>query len=362
MSPTPECHDLLALTLVPGLGPRLIQALLGHFGSATQARQASVQQMQQVPHIGPQLARQFVESLATVDIGPELALAGKHGVTLLPLTSADYPPLLREIADAPPLLYLRGAITPADGRAVALVGSRQCSPYGKKIAERLASGLARAGITVISGLARGVDGVAHRAALLANGRTLAVLANGLANIYPPEHRGLADQVALAGAVITEGRMEQEPLAGLFPARNRIISGLSRVVVLVEAAVKSGALITATHAGSQGRTVMAVPGPVDSDTSGGCHELLRKGAIPCRGVDDILEELDGVSNRVQAEARQVRGTAGSAAPLLPSHRPVRHRGWMPPSCGSGTCCPEASVPPTNWPRISAWPCPSSAPRS
>ena len=127
MSLTPECHDLLALTLVPGLGPRLIQALLSHFGSATQARQASVQQMQQVPHIGPLLARQFVESLATVDVGPELALAGKHGVTLLPLTSADYPPLLREIADAPPLLYLRGAVTPADGRAVALVGSRQCS-------------------------------------------------------------------------------------------------------------------------------------------------------------------------------------------------------------------------------------------
>jgi DNA processing protein len=312
----PECRDLLALTLVPGLGPRLTQALLDHFGGATAARQATVERMQQVPHIGPLLARQFVESLASVDVEPEIALTEKHGVTLLPMNSLGYPTLLREISDAPPMLYLRGSLTPADGRAVALVGSRQCTSYGKKVAERLATGLARAGITVISGLARGIDGVAHRATLQAGGRTLAVLANGLCRIYPPEHRELADEVAKAGAVMTEGSMEQDPLAGLFPARNRIISGLSRVVVLVEAAVKSGALITATHAGTQGRTVMAVPGPIDSDASGGCNDLLRKGGIVCRSVDDILEELDGVSIRVQAEARQAAAAPPPPKPTGP----------------------------------------------
>jgi len=142
----------------------------------------------------------------------------------------------------------------------------------------------------------------------------------LSGIYPPEHRGLADEVAKAGAVLTEGCMEQGPLAALFPARNRIISGLSRVVVLVEAAVKSGALITASHAGVQGRTVMAVPGPIDSEASGGCNWLLRTGAIVCRSVDDILEELDGVSTRVQTEVKQARAAA-TPNPQAPVAKPA-----------------------------------------
>jgi DNA processing protein len=198
---------------------------------------------------------------------------------------------------------VRGALAEGDRNAVAIVGSRQCSPYGRRMAERLAGDLARAGVTVISGLARGIDGCAHRGALQAGGRTLAVLAGGLARIYPPEHKGLAEEVQAAGALLSEAAMDMEPMAGMFPARNRIISGLARGVIIVEANEKSGALITASHGGEQGRNVMAVPGPADSPASAGTNALIRKGAILVRGVEDVLEELDGVA-------------AVSAAPLLP----------------------------------------------
>jgi DNA processing protein len=165
---------------------------------------------------------------------------------------------------------------------------------------------------VSSGLARGIDGCAHRGALQAGGRTLAVLAGGLARIYPPEHKELAGQVAAAGALLSEAAMAMEPLAGMFPARNRILSGLSRAVVIVEAAEKSGALITASHAADQGRPVLAVPGPVDSPASGGTHALIRDGAILCRGAQDVLEELEGVS-----AATAPAGRDAAAAPSGPS---------------------------------------------
>src|SRR5205085_6693951 len=194
----------------------------------------------------------------------------------------------------PHLLYIRGTLTAQDAKAIAVVGSRHCSSYGKRMAERLAGGLARAGYTIVSGLARGIDGAAHHAALEAGGRTIAVLAGGLSSIYPPEHAKLAEDIERSGAVLTESSMEQQPLPNTFPVRNRIISGLSRAVVLVEAAQRSGALITATHAADQGRSVLAVPGPVDADASGGTNELIRKGAVLCRGVEDVLEEIHGVS--------------------------------------------------------------------
>ncbi len=294
--------------------------MLNRFGSASAVRQASTEQLQQVPHIGPDLADRFARGLAETDIETELSLLDRHQVELLPLDSPAYPARLHSIPDPPPLLFFRGTVTAADDRAVALVGSRHCSAYGRKTAERLASGLARAGVTVVSGLARGIDGVAHRAALQAGGRTLAVLAGGLSRIYPPEHSGLADEVARSGALLTEATMQQDPVGGLFPARNRIISGLSCVVVIVEAAEKSGALITATHAAEQDRTVMAVPGPIDSESSGGCHALLRSGAILCRSVDDILEELHGVSTVIQqaAQTREPLATA-DAPPRVPQRQ-------------------------------------------
>jgi DNA processing protein len=294
-----DLRSRLALHLTIGVGPRLTAALLGRFGSAAAVLRAGVAELRGVPHVGDALAARIAKAADASEVDAELDRMDKAGVRLIALGSPDYPASLASVADPPPLLYVSGGMTAADARAAAIVGSRRCTDYGRKATARLAAGLARAGVTVISGLARGIDGVAHRAALEAGGRTLAVLAGGLSRIYPPEHKDLARDAAASGALLTESSMAQEPLPGLFPARNRIISGLSRVVIIVEAPAKSGALITAAHAAEQGRTVMAVPGPVDAEGGGGVNALLRDGAVLCRGVEDVLEELDGVSAVSQA---------------------------------------------------------------
>lgn len=291
---SPEVRDLLALHLVPGLGPRLTAALLERFGSAGAVLRAQPYQLAEVPHIGSKLAHDFHEAMRQADVDAELACMEQHGTDLLVEGEPRYPSSLVDIPDPPGLLYLRGSLEDRDARAVAVVGSRTCTAYGRRTAERLGAELARAGYTVVSGLARGIDGSSHRGALQAGGRTLAVLAGGLSRIYPPEHADLARAVEQSGALLSEAAMRMGPLAGMFPARNRIISGLCRAVVIVEAAEKSGALITAEHAGEQGRTVFAVPGPVDGPASAGTNALIRQGAILCRGVEDILEELEGVA--------------------------------------------------------------------
>lgn len=310
-----EVRNLLTLSLVSGIGPRLTAALLERFGTAEAALRASIAELCTIPYLTPRLAEAIQEARGSTEAAAELERMDRHGVRLVALGSPEYPASLKNIADPPYLLYVRGTFTPADDNAVALVGSRHCTDYGRRVAARLAAGLVRAGVTVVSGLARGIDGASHRAALEAGGRTLAVRAGGLSRIYPPEHTDLARQVEASGAVLTETSMDQEPLAGLFPVRNRIISGLSKIVVLVEAAQKSGALITASHAAEQGRTVMAVPGPVEAASSGGCHELIRKGAVLCRTVEDILEELHGVSAMAVAQRQ-----AASAEPPPPPGPP------------------------------------------
>jgi DNA processing protein len=316
-----DVRDLLALHLADGLGAVRIAALVEHFGSAARARRASQGELLQVPGIGPQLSESLASSLRTIDEASEVERILAGGARLLVHGQADYPAALTNIPGAPRLLFVRGTVLPADARAVALVGSRRCTAYGKRVAERLATGLVQAGVTVVSGLARGIDGLAHRAALRAGGRTLAVLAGGLSRIYPPEHKGLAEEVVAAGALLTESCMGQEPLAGLFPPRNRIISGLCQAVVIVEAAAQSGALHTASHAAEQGRTVLAVPGPIDAESSGGCHALLRQGAVLCRGAEDVLEEIDGVSARVQAEERAIAAAAGPPPGLDEAQRRI-----------------------------------------
>jgi DNA processing protein len=292
-----------------------IAALLEHFGSAHRVLQASPAELMQVPCIGAQVSTTLSASLRSVDAEAEIERAQAAEVRLLAMGQPDYPASLATIPAAPRVLYVKGSILAADERAVALVGTRHPTAYGKKVAKSLGEGLARAGVTVVSGLARGIDGIAHHGALDGGGRTLAILAGGLSSIYPPEHRGLADRVVVKGALVTESAMEQEPVQGLFPARNRIISGLSRVVVIVQAPARSGALITASLAGEQGRTVMAVPGPVDVEASAGCNALIRDGAVLCRSVDDILEELDGVS----AVARRHRDA--QAKDTLPDGHPA-----------------------------------------
>ena len=326
MPPDDDLRDLLALQLTPGLGPRLTTALLERFGSARGALAATASELSGIPRIGTNLADKLVRALARVNVAAELELLERHQTRLLVRDTPDYPSALASVEDAPHLLYLRGTLTIGDANAVGIVGSRHCTDYGRRVAARLAAGLVRAGVTIISGLARGIDGVAHDAALKAGGRTIAVLAGGLSRIYPPEHADLAKAVAASGGLVTEASMEQEPQAGMFPARNRIISGLSRAVVIVEAAERSGALITATHAGEQGRTVFAVPGAIDNAASAGTNALIRDGAILCRGVDDILEELHGVSEMAM-RAKTAAAPAVQAAPIPPPDLdPVQRKVW------------------------------------
>lgn len=283
----------LKLHLLPGLGPKTLAALLERFPSAKVILQTPVSELMSVPHIGQKTAEQLTSAISRVNIQDELALVDKHQATLLHLEHSEYPASLRSIPTAPFFLFCRGKFTEADSRSVAIVGSRHCTAYGKRIASKLASGLANAGWTIVSGLARGIDGAAHVAALDAGGRTIAVLAGGLAKIYPPEHKDLAERVVERGVLLSEMPMGMSPMPDLFPRRNRIISGLSRAVIIVEAAARSGALITARLAGEQGREVLAVPGPIDSEASEGPHQLIRQGATLVRSVDDVLEALNAL---------------------------------------------------------------------
>ncbi|HUG93347.1 MAG TPA: DNA-processing protein DprA [Planctomycetaceae bacterium] len=282
--------DALRLNLIPGVGPRIRQALLDAFGSAAAVLAARGEQLQQVPGVGPKLALSILDHRDPAVAEGELARCRELGVRLILAEDEDYPRSLAKICDPPGVLYCRGTIEPRDNLAVAIVGSRRCTHYGRRQAERLASTLARAGVTIVSGLARGIDGIAHQAALTAGGRTIAVLGTGLAGIYPPEHAPLADQVAAHGALLSELPLDQQPMAGLFPQRNRIISGLAHGVIIVEASRTSGALHTARHANEQGREVFAVPGPIDSLASEGCHGLIRDGATLVHSADDVLESL------------------------------------------------------------------------
>jgi DNA processing protein len=312
----PEVRDLLALNLVPGLGPRLTAALLRHFGSAAAVRTATVAELRSAPRIGDKLSEEFASSLSRVDVDAECALIEQHNIRLLLLGWPGYPEQLADIAGAPHILYTRGSLLPADRRAVAIVGSRGCTPYGKRTTDQLANALSRAGYTIISGLARGIDGVAHASALKAGGRTIAVLAGGLSRIYPPEHADLAAAVEQNGALISEAPMAAEPLPQMFPSRNRIISGLARAVVIVEANDRSGSLITARHAAEQGRDVFAIPGPVDSPASAGCLKLIRDGATLARHADDILESLEKSDTTTESLFDTVEHAIAPAEPTPP----------------------------------------------
>ena len=282
--------DSLRLSLISGVGPRIRQALLERFGSAKAALAAAPSALREVYGVGPKLMHKIAGADHEIDVEAEIALCREHGIDILTEAHTAYPRILREIHDPPGVLFVRGTLRPNDALAVGIVGTRHGTPYGLRQAERLAGGLARAGLTIVSGLARGIDAAAHRGALAAGGRTIAVLASGVMNIYPPEHDKLAEEVAAHGALLSESPPHSEPLAGTFPQRNRLISGLSLGVIVVEAPERSGALITARHAMEQGREVFAVPGNVDSRASRGCHQLIRDGAKLVESVDDVLEEL------------------------------------------------------------------------
>lgn len=280
----------LGFSLVRGIGPARIRALLDAFGDVESAWNASPAELRRVG-LGPTLVDSLSESRARINLETELDRIDQAGFTLLTWEDPKYPERLLEIDAPPPVIFVRGTIEYEDRWAVAIVGTRGATGYGKDVAREVAMMLARNGVTVVSGLARGVDSVAHRAALDAGGRTLAVLGSGVDYIYPPEHRQLAERIAESGAVLSDYPLGTRPEPGNFPPRNRIISGLALVVVIVEAGESSGALITAEFAADQGREVFSVPGSIFSPVSRGTNRLIHTGARPLLAPEDVLEALN-----------------------------------------------------------------------
>lgn len=280
----------LALSLIPKVGRSTLARLAAHFDDPRDALVASEEELCEVEGLSPRMAKAIRECDYMPLLEQELQLLERYGAQVITLEDEEYPENLRQIFDPPALLYIKGELWEVDKFAVALVGSRKCSRYGKSVAHDLAGQLVGKGITVISGMARGIDSAAHRGALEAGGRTIAVLGCGLSVVYPPENKDLMEKIAGSGALVSEFSMATTPVPYNFPIRNRIISGLSLGVVVVEAALRSGASITIGCALEQGREAFAVPGSINSPVSRGTHRLIKQGARLVENVDDIWEEL------------------------------------------------------------------------
>lgn len=300
-------HDLkywIALKSIEGVGNMGFKNLVDAFGSPEQVFDASVQRLKIIPGIGEKTAAHIKDSNSWDNADENLVLAEKHKAFIVTYRDPLYPVNLLNIYDFPVLLYVKGSLR-QDDINIAVVGSRMASTYGKFTTERICRELALKGVTVVSGLARGIDSAAHRGALAGKGRTIAVLGCGLDVVYPPENDKLLMEIVQKGAVVTEFPFGTQPNAPNFPSRNRIISGMSLGVVVVEAGGKSGSLITARIALDQGREVFAVPGSIDSAGSRGTHQLIRQGAKLIENVHDILDEilpqLDGDLKKHEPEA-------------------------------------------------------------
>lgn len=285
-----DLESLILLNSVDGLGPRRIKNLLDRFKKPSLILKADKKDFYGIEGISEKIISGIKSSEKNFDIKKEFDLLKKHNVKVITIFDKNYPKNLKEIYDAPSFLYVKGNILESDDISIAVVGSRRASLYGISACERISFELASKGITIVSGLARGIDTASHMGAIKAKGRTIAVLGNGLSFIYPPENKGLAEEISENGAVISELPMEAHPDRMNFPRRNRIISGLSLGVLVVEAAKKSGALITADFALGENRDVFAMPGKVDSITSQGTHNLIKEGAKLVENADDIILEL------------------------------------------------------------------------
>jgi len=280
----------LALALTPGVGSILIKRLLERFKTPEAIFQTPMKELLEIEGLGEKVASEIQKGPLERAVERELSLLNKVGGKILTLKDDDYPKRLKEIYDPPALLYVRGALRKEDELAIAMVGSRKTSPYGRWITEKISQDLAHHGVTIVSGMARGIDTLAHRGAIQGGGRTLAVLGCGVDVIYPSENRNLFNQIIEQGAVVSEFPMGSPPEGGHFPKRNRIISGLSIGVVIVQASAESGSLITAGYALEQGREVFAVPGNVGAEGSRGTNQLIKEGAKLVESSEDILEEI------------------------------------------------------------------------
>ncbi len=300
----------------PADSDRAARALLGDWLAFQRALglkpQAAAELLRKHPH--PASALTALGLSISIDRNAEIAGLARAGAVALPLSSSAYPARLAGISDPAALLVVRGDVRVLSEISVAIVGARAATLYGKQIARSLAADLARAGAVIVSGLARGIDAEAHWGALEAGGRTIAVQACGIDRIYPSEHRALAERIAANGAVVTELPLGEPPLRPYFPLRNRLISGLSSAVVIVEARERSGSLITADHAARQGRDVFAVPGPLTAPTSVGPNRLIRDGAFVALGPDEICSEL-GLLREPRVRAGTGRKLSGLAAEIL-----------------------------------------------
>jgi DNA processing protein len=294
----------IALNLIPNLGPKKFRVLLEAFDSPRKIWEALPEELAAIPAFAASVER-FVHYRERVDVERELREIERRALKILTLADSEYPRPLRAIDDPPPVLYLKGEYVAKDELALAIVGTRRPSPYGRMIAEKLARELGRLGFTIVSGLALGIDTAAHRGALAAGARTIAVLGGGFANLYPRPNANLAEEIARSGAVMSEYSIRTLPDRWTFPRRNRIISGLARGTVVVEAPRRSGALITARCALEQGREVFAVPGPITEQASRGTHHLIQQGAKLVTDIDDILEEFADLKETLGARTAQAR---------------------------------------------------------
>ena len=296
-----ETISLIHLNMIQGVGLKTVQLLRDVFGSAARTLQATPDELEKINQLSPAMHDLLKRKPTQYPIERELELIHEYDCQVLTLYDDAYPQYLKEIDTPPLVLYIRGKLTPEDSLSVSVVGSRDAKDYGRKVSYRLSYQLAQRGLTIVSGLARGIDTSAHRGALEAGGRTIAVMGSGLSFIYPAANSDLAEKITASGALISEFPMGVKPKPRNFPRRNRIISGLTLGTVVVEASNRSGALITARLAGEQGREVFAVPGEIFSELSTGTHKLINNGAKLINTVDDLLNELPPYAlNRIQSD--------------------------------------------------------------
>jgi DNA processing protein len=293
----------VGFNLIKGIGAVRMQALIRHFDGLEAAWRAAPVDLA-AAGLSLKLIERIVQARNQVDLDKVWARIEAQGIKILTWEDEAYPQRLKEIEQPPPVLYVRGDYLPDDLFAVAIVGTRRVTPYGRQITEELAAHLAGNGITVVSGLARGVDAIAHQTALKAGGRTIGVLGSGVDKIYPPEHRQLAERMEVNGAVVSDYAPGTPPDASNFPPRNRIISGLSLAVVVIEAGETSGALITAEFAAEQGREVFAIPGSILAPQSKGTNKLIQRGAQPLLSINDLMQALDLTRMGEHKAARKV----------------------------------------------------------
>lgn len=280
----------IALNLIPQVGPVRVQRLLARMGSPERILTASTAELLEAEGIGRTQADLITGWESQVDLTQELRKIQECGLTILTQDDELYPPLLKTIHDPPLVLYVWGEVNPKDHHAIGVVGSRHATPYGLNATKKMSFQIAYSGYTVISGLARGIDTAAHEAALAAKGRTIAVIGAGIGKLYPPENMALAERIAQNGAVISEYAVDRIADRQTFPYRNRVVAGWSSGLLVTEAPLKSGSLITAQQAVDEGRAVYAVPGPIDKPTSAGCNRLIQQGAKLVMNGDDLLDDL------------------------------------------------------------------------